>query len=257
MTVNAALRLDEHSEFGGYASGRLAAAYSLGGNTVLRGSLGNGFRAPSNYELFDPLDGNPDLEPETSVSADIGLERSFAGGRGTAQAALFWLRIDNLIEYRGAFVPPDFICVGPCQYVQTDGTSESRGVELSGAWSFTETLTLSGAYTYTDAKLPDGSRRDRIPRNELSAFLDGAVTDAIDFGVGVRAVSGYVDDSASVETANFKEDFAVVDARAAWNVTDAAQIYLRVQNLLDAQYQTARGYGTSDRAWFFGVAGRF
>ena len=181
------------------------------------------------------------------MSADIGLEQSFAGGRGTAQATLFYLRIDDLIE----FDPSTFV------YFQTDGTSESSGVELSAAWDFTETLTLSGAYTYTDAKLPDGSQRNRIPRNELSAFLDGSVTERVDIGLGVRAVNGYVDDSTTIESANFKESFAVVDARAAWNVTDTAQVYLRVENLLDEQYQTARGYGTSDRAWFFGVAGRF
>ena len=247
LTVNAALRFDEHSEFGGYTSGRLTAAYQLQPGTILRGSLGNGFRAPSNFELFDGFSGNPDLEPETSVSADIGIEQSFAGGRGTAQATLFYLRIDDLIE----FDPNTFV------YFQTDGTSESRGVEVSAAWNFTETLTLSGAYTYTDAELPDGSQRNRVPRNELAAFLDGAVTDRFDVGVGIRAVNGYVDDSTTVESVNFEESFAVVDARAAWNVTDSAQVYLRVENLLDAQYQTARGYGTSDRAWFFGVTSRF
>ena len=247
LTVNAALRFDEHSEFGGYTSGRLTAAYQLLPDTILRGSLGNGFRAPSNFELFDGFSGNPDLEPETSVSADIGLEQSFAGGRGSAQATLFYLRIDDLIEF-----DPD-----TSVYFQTDGTSESRGLELSAAWDLTETLTLSGAYTYTDAELPDGSRRDRIPRNELAASLDGAVTDSIDVGGGIRAVNGYIDDSTDVESANFEESFVVVDARVAWNVTDAAQVYLRVENLLDAQYQTARGYGTSDRAWFFGVTGLF
>jgi len=247
LTVNAALRFDEHSEFGDYTSGRLTAAYQVQPGTILRGSLGNGFRAPSNFELFDGFSGNPDLQPETSVSADIGLEQSFAGGRGSAQATLFWLRIDDLIEF-----DPDTSI-----FFQTNGTSESRGVELSAAWDLTETLTLSGAYTYTDAEMPDGSQRNRVPRNELAAFLDGAVTDRVDVGVGVRAVNGYVDGSTDIESANFEEAFAVVDARAAWNVTETAQVYLRVENLLDEQFQTARGYGTSDRAWFFGVTGRF
>ena len=40
-------------------------------------------------------------------------------------------------------------------------------------------------------------------------------------------------------------------------VTDAAEVYVRAENLFDEQYQTARGYGTSDRAFYAGVAARF
>jgi len=246
LTVNAALRYDAHSEFGGYTTGRLTAAYVLPTETVVRGALGTGFRAPSNFELFDAFSGNPDLDPETSRSADLGVEQSFAGGRGRASATLFWLEIDDLIEFDTA----TFV------YFQTDGTAESRGLELAGAWDFTDRLTLSGAYTYTDATLPDGDRRLRIPRHALSVTLDGTVRERWSLGLAANLVADLPDEP-DVESAGFAEDYVVVSARVGYALTEAADLYLRAENLFDAQYQTAEGFSTADRSVYFGVSGRF
>ncbi|WP_424930980.1 TonB-dependent receptor plug domain-containing protein [Amaricoccus macauensis] len=244
LTVNAALRLDEHSEFGSYTSGRLTGAYELPTETVLRASLGSGFRPPSNYELFS-LYGNPDLDPETSLSADLGVEQAFAGGRGNVSATLFWLEIEDLIEY-------DF---ATSAYAQSDGTSESKGVELAAAWEITEALSLLGSYTYTDAEDADGEDRDRIPRHDFSVSLAGAVN-RISYGLEARYVADYTD-GGTADTENFDEDFTVVNARVAYALTDQAEVYLRAENLFDAEYQTARGYGTSDQAFFAGIRGTF
>lgn len=244
LTVNAALRLDEHSEFGSYTSGRLTGAYELPTQTVLRASLGSGFRPPSNYELFS-IYGNPDLDPETSLSADLGVEQAFAGGRGNVSATLFWLEIEDLIEY-------DF---ATSAYAQSDGTSESKGVELAAAWEITEAVSLLGSYTYTDAEDADGEDRDRIPRHDFSVSLAGAVN-RISYGVEARFVADYTD-GGTADTENFDEDFTVVNARVAYALTDQAEVYLRAENLFDAEYQTARGYGTSDQAFFAGIRGTF
>ena len=247
LTVNAAIRQDEHSEFGGHTTGRLTAAYLLPSDTILRASLGTGFRAPSNYELFDAYSGNPDLDPETSQSADIGVEQRFAGDRGKVSATWFWLKIDDLIDY-------DYTTN---RYIQIDGTADSQGLELTGAWALTDALTLSGNYTYTDARLPDGRPRNRVPRHEVNLALDGDATDRLGLGLGLRYVADYVDDSGQFATNGFESSFLVANARVSWAVTDQAQLYVRAENLFDQQYQTARGYGTSDRAFYFGVTGTF
>ncbi len=246
LTLNATLRQDEHSEFGGYTTGRLTGAYLVTPETVLRGSFGTGFRPPSIFELTDAFSGNPDLDPETSTSADLGVERILADGRGNVSATLFWLQIDDLIEY-------DF---NTFTFIQTDGTAESRGLELAAAWTLSDNLALSGAYTYTDSTLPDGERRNRVPRNDLAISLDGSWAERVSYGVTARFVGGYFDES-GVDSEGFAEDFVVVNARVGYDLTEEAQIYIRTENLFDEEYQTARGYGTSDQAFYFGVAGTF
>ena len=247
LTVNAALRQDRHSEFGGQMTGRLTAAYALATDTVLRASAGTGFLPPSNYQLFDAYAGNPDLEPETSRSADVGVAQGFGGGRGQATATLFWLEIDDLIEYDDTTL----------RFFQTDGTATSQGLELAAAWALTEELTLSGAYTYTDARTADDARRDRIPRHALSLALDGAATDRVNLGLGVQYMGDYYDATGPQDTSGFASDFVVVSARAGYEITPAAELYVRAENLTDSEYQTARGFSTADQAFYFGLRGVF
>ena len=79
----------------------------------------------------------------------------------------------------------------------------------------------------------------------------------ISYGLEARYSGDYTDSTGPAETANFHNDFLIVNARAGYAISDAAELYVRVENLLDAEYQTVRGYGTSDQAVFLGVRGIF
>jgi vitamin B12 transporter len=248
VTVSTALRYDHHSDFGGQPTARVTAAYRTGPGTLLRAALGTGFRPPSTFELSDGFSGNPDLEPEQSVSADVGLEQVFLQGRARASATLFWIEVDDLIEY-------DFATQ---RYVQSDGTARSRGLELAGSWAATEAVTLTAGYAYVDAENPDGSPRDRVPTHDLTLGVAAAVTARLTLEGTVQVADGQSDATEVPEgSRDLIGSYALVNVRAAYAVTETAEVYLRAANLFDEQYQTARGYGTSDRAVFAGLSARF
>ncbi len=78
-----AARLDIDTQFGTHATPRLAARWEIDEGAVVRGSVGMGYRAPSFKELLllfqNPgagyvVEGNPDLDPETSLSVQLGGE---------------------------------------------------------------------------------------------------------------------------------------------------------------------------------------
>jgi len=48
-----------------------------------------------------------------------------------------------------------------------------------------------------------------------------------------------------------------VNGTVTYAVNDTTEAYLRVENLLDNDYQTVAGYGTSDRAVFVGLRKSF
>jgi vitamin B12 transporter len=248
LTVSAALRYDHHSEFEGHVTGRLTAAYQLGALTLLRGSLGTGFRPPSHFELFDGSFGNPELDPEESVSADLGLERSFLDGRARASATLFWIEVSDLIEFD----------LATSRYVQSDGTSENRGLELAAEWDPVERLTLGLAYTYTDAEDPAGDQRDRVPRHDLVLGAEWSATDRLTLAGTLQHVADVEGDTAVPDgTRDIFGDYTLVNARAGFALTETAELYVRAANLFDEEYQTARGFGTADRAFYAGLAARF
>ncbi len=233
-----ALRRDAHSDFDDVVSGRAALAFDLDDATRLRLAAATGFRAPSLYERFAAFGvGNPDLEPETSRSLEFGLERQWS--RGRVEATLFFLEIDELIQY----VDPG--------YVQVDGATRSRGVELVGEADLSDRLSLFGNLTYTEARDARDRRLDRTPRVDILMGLDAALTDRLEARATLRHVADTVD------LGHPLDDYTVADLRLAYAFSDQAEAYLRVENLFDEEYQTARGYGTPDRAIFAGVRASF
>ncbi|MFK7763180.1 MAG: TonB-dependent receptor plug domain-containing protein [Roseobacter sp.] len=244
LDVSAALRVDHHSEFGTEPTGRLALAWRPMAGTVVRASLANGFRAPSLNELFGPFNfsaPNPDLDPERSRSAEIGIEHNYASGAQVVATA-FYTEIDDLIAY-----PVD-------NYVQIDGTTRTRGVELSGRLPISERLTVFANYTYTNAEDPDGDQLTRVPENDYRIGVKALLTDRLTGSFSVNVVTDRLD---GFSPATPEDDYTLVNASLNYAINDNISMYLRVENLTDEEYQTVRGFGTSDRAAYIGLRASF
>lgn len=137
----------------------------------------------------------------------------------------------------------------------TAGESVSQGVELAAQVALSDRLTLSAAYTYTDSEqaLATGrtTRRSRVPHHDAVLALDACPTDRASLGLSLRHVADTLDAGVPLD------DYTLVDLRAAYAVTEEAELYVRVENLTDEQYQTVRGYSTVDRAFYAGLSARF
>lgn len=253
LIVTAGVRHDQHSTFGGYTSYRGTVSYLVPGTEArLHSSLGTGFRAPSLYELYAPFSvGNTALTPETSTSFDVGVEYAFLGGDLVTDLTYFRIETDDLID----FVFDDTYPFGG-YYDQVEGRSKAEGIEASITYRVTDALQLGGSYTYTDSIVPSQAgpgfeRRSRIPAHVaiLSAIYTPAerwtlsgdlrfVADTVEFGVPV-------------------DDYVLVNAKVAYQVTDSSEVYLRGENLLNQDYQTARGYNTPGFGAFAGFKAKF
>jgi vitamin B12 transporter len=252
-------RHEENETFGGVTTGRLAASYQLDGATTLRGAIATGYRAPVLSELYGtfPLSGgqfffgNPNLQPEESVSYEIGIDHAYAGG-AEVSATLFRLEVDNFIQYQDCTRDAFFVCTTSATNANVPGVSTFQGVELSGLMPLWEGATLTGAYTYTDAKQASGARVIRVPRHDLALGLDADLGNGWGNRTTLRAVSDIVD-SGSVAL----QDYVTVDTTISYRFDNRMETYLRVENLFDEDYQTVRGYGTSDRAFYLGLRARF
>lgn len=102
-----AFRYDHHSTFGGHVSPKLGLTYKAQDNLRFKFNYGDGFKAPSVYQLYYSLYrmmgqtyvnllGNKDLKPEESKSFDVGVEAEFGNGYGSL--SYFDSHVKNLIE---------------------------------------------------------------------------------------------------------------------------------------------------------------
>jgi len=106
LTLTGGLRYDQHQTFGGHTTGQVSAAWALnGGATVLRASFGQGFKAPSLYQIYSPY-GATSLRPETSDSWDLGVEQHLWDDRAVVSATYFGRDTHDLIEFVSTPTPP-------------------------------------------------------------------------------------------------------------------------------------------------------
>jgi len=243
FVISAGGRRDEFSNFNGATTARVAAAWSGFEGYVFRASWGEGFRAPTLFELnFDQFGivPNPNLQPERSTGVDAGVERAFGGGADpwlVARATFFRNRVRDQIDF-------DFLGNG---YFNIDRTL-ARGIEVEVDWRLVETLRASLAYTVTDA-VDAGTGADllRIPKHKGTAIIDWTPTGALTLSASL-IVNGREADFPAPNRA-----FARLDLRAAYAVFNALEVYGRVENATDAGYQDVSGFGEPPVSVYGGI----
>jgi len=263
LDLSVTLRGDDHSTFGRFNTGRLALAWRPTEATTIRMAAATGFRAPSIDELFGSYPGQefvgyPNLTPEESDSFELGIEQAFTNG-ATLSATVFRLNIDNLISYAPcpANDPAtfDFGCQpGTINTLENmAGQSVRQGIELAGSLPVNDWLNVGLAYTYTDARRPSGSRIGLAAYHDVALSFAAGVTPDLTAGLTVKHVAGRLDDFAVAAM----PDYTVVNATVDYDLGQGQSAYMRVENLLDEDYQTSNGYAASGRAVYVGLRASF
>jgi len=146
IVVSAGGRRDEFSNFSGATTFRAAGVWTIADSgarsTRLRASWGEGFRAPTLFELnFDQFGivPNPDLRPERARGFDIGVEQSISGA--LLRATYFRQRVRDQIDF-------DFAGNG---YFNIDKVN-SEGVEFEANASFSDAVSARAVYSFVDAR---------------------------------------------------------------------------------------------------------
>lgn len=242
LSLSAGARHDEFSDFDGATTARIAAAWSLGENTVIRGSWGQGFRAPTLFELnFDQFGfiPNPDLHPERANGFDIGVKQRFGDENShlTVKAAFFHQRVKDQIDF-------DFAGSG---FFNIDRT-RSRGVEVEADWRANDWLSASANYSLTAAvDSTTGAPLLRQPKHSGTAIITVTPIEKLTLSTSI-IINGRESDFPAPNDA-----FLRVDLRAAYAVSKKLELYGRVENATDAHYQDVSGFGEPGLSAFGGA----
>ncbi|QQR74293.1 MAG: TonB-dependent receptor [Holophagales bacterium] len=230
----AGVRRDDNDAFGGATSYRGGGTLRLAQDLLIRASYGEAFRAPSLADLYYPGFGNPDLAPERSRGAEVGLEATHGGWHVVLTA--FETRLKDLVQY-------DFLLGRPFN----TGRARTRGVE-GEVRAQRERIWLRASATYLEANDSDtGARLFRRPRLTAALAL-GARAGACDLDGVVRFVGDRVD-VGDVPLASYR----VVDVGLTWRRAAIVRPYARVENLFASRYEEAAGFPAPGRTFVAGL----
>jgi len=245
IEIVAGLRYDDHNRFGDKTTYRIAPSIFNDYGTFFKASYGTGFRAPSLYELYSSY-GNVNIDPEKSEGWDVGFEQELLDGTVLFGLTYFQLAFEDRIAY-------DFLT---SKFQQTDGETKTKGVETFVQWQPTKALTFNTNYTYTDTEDPDGKRLTRRPLNKVSLatqyrykktllHLDIKWADERDAGSFSNDLNGN-----PVETL---DEYTVVNLAASYDLNETVQIYGRIDNLFDEEYEEVWSYATPGLSGYAGI----
>lgn len=183
-----------------YASPKVAIAYQVATDTVLKASLGRAVRMPSVNELYGATSGgafavinDPNLRPEKSWTTELSLQQDL----GTAK-----LRITGFYEVVKDSLYSERTSVNGqvVTRIANIGKITTPGVELSlvGSDVFTTGLDLSSSVTYADSRIKEnagyvtipgdtiGKYQPRVPVWRATALINYRVSDQLNVAYGAR-----------------------------------------------------------------------
>jgi vitamin B12 transporter len=247
--LTAGVRHDDNEDFGTNTNYRVSAAYLVdleGGTLKFKSALGTGFRAPSPFEIAynaGPFASSPAadiaLQQEESEGWEIGVEYFTSTMR--LEAVYFDQDIENAIFFDLAAFSG---------YLQDIGQSNSKGIELSAEVPITDSLRVTGNYTHNETERPDGTQRLRRPEN---LFNLGFLYTGLD---GKLNLNGFYRSQAdAIDSGNIAiDDFGVFDLTASYQLTESFQVYGRLENSFDEDYQEIIDYNAAGAAAYIGVS---
>ena len=269
LTLNGGLRHDHHSAFGGNMVFGGGAVWSLfDDRTILRASYGEGFKAPTLYQLHSEY-GNSALDPEKSRGWDAGVEQHLFYHKLILSATWFERNTDNLITYNGCPTsnrPP--LCLAPgtttprAGYYANIQRSEAHGLEMAGLAQIGR-LTIDGNYSWIVSEdrspgLNFGNQLARRPRHAANATASYAWPFGLNTAVAMRWSGKTIDTAQTSATVTpfVNRAYTLVDLRAEMPVTPTLTLFARAENLFDDYYETARRYGQLGRSIYAGFRAR-
>lgn len=237
--VTVAGRRDLNSQFQNANTYRLTFAGWASDNVRIHTSKGTGIKNPTMFELFGftpTYNGNSDLRPEKSSTWDLGSEYHFDSLDGYVDLTYFHTDVDNLIVGSGM------------TSINVPSDSKIQGVELSVVTNPTENLRIDGGFTYTDTD--DGSGNELVRRPKHTASINGSYL-LSNQQTRLTAGAQYVGKQDDYEFDTFwnrsqitLSEYTLLNVALTHQLNEHIELFGRVNNLLDEEYEEVLTYGT-------------
>jgi vitamin B12 transporter len=272
MYAAAGVRLDRNESFGFYASPRLSlsllARQPIEGKTLgttrIKANFGLGIKEPTLLESFSTsfyYQGNPDLEPEKTVSFDIGGEQLFNSGRGLLEVTWFQSRFRDQI----GFEITDFSTFAGSFF--NIGKSRARGIETALSYELPVNITIGGTYTFLDSEVQEstssfdpvyaeGQELLRRPRHSGSIDLrwkPGRWT----LGATGLLTGTRVDSDFSSLGITSSRGYSVLNLLANYRLVGDVSVFAALNNATNERYMEVLGYPSLGRNFRVGLRAGF
>lgn len=241
-SVQASIRRDDYSDLGGHTTGSLGYGYAINPNWRARASYGTAFHAPSFNDMYYPnigwYTGNPNLRPEQSRQAELGLR--YQAGINQFGITAFENRVKDLIIYDSSVYPSTMSNIN---------TAKIRGIELSGT---TELAGVQIKTNYTWQNPEDGTTGNLLARRARQHGTVDLAKSVGDWTFGAQAIASSMRYNDAANTTRLG-GYTLVNLRTTYQVNKEWRAIAKLNNAFNKDYQTVSGYNTPGANIFVGL----
>lgn len=240
--LQANLRRDDNSQFGGKTTGNAAWGYQFTPDWRGHVSYGTAFKAPTFNDLYYPGgSGNPNLTPESARNAEAGL--TWEKGSHRFSATYFKNKVSDLI----AWAP-----VSPGSYLWTpmnvnQATLSGTSLAYSGSVG-----AFSGGVSIDLQRARDDETGKRLARRadeQLKAHL-AWTSGTLKLGGEWQLVGERYENAANTQKLG---GYGLLNLFAERRLDREWTLFARANNVFDKQYELARDYATAGASLFVGI----
>jgi len=250
ITANLGIRQDFNDlAAGSFTSFNLGTRLAVTETTSLRANFARNFRVPTLADLFFEPFNNPDLSPESGLSADVGIDQEL-GDRGLLRLTFYWSDIEDAISFDLATFTP-----------QNIGRVRSIGIESELNYQLFETVFAFANYTWNDPEILAGPNPDNdgnaVPFTHADSWNLGVAYESAQglyAALFLHSVSDVFVDRGNQESLNGR---TTVDVKLRVPLGESFSVNASVNNLFDRQFEEFPGFPGVGRNVQVGLRSRF
>ena len=256
------VRYDYSDQYGSEITSRIATTYNAAEDVRIKAVVGQGYKTPTVNELYhfwemyaqnpggpgEFYEGNPDLQPEKSLSYELAIEKDW-GDRTTAHLGVFRNDLKDMIkEYDTGRKTKDYPLIYPglindrIMTYKNIPEATMQGVELSASHKLAKDIYLNLGYTFLDAKdKTEGTRLLDTSRHQVTFGVSYEPENIYAWDVSFDLVSNisyyYRDNvrSTMINPVYDTKDFTIANIMTSRHINKDTKIYLGIDNISNHQ----------------------
>lgn len=217
--------------------------------TTFRTNVARNFRVPSLGNLFFEPFNNPDLDPESALSFDVGVDQQ-VGDRGLLRFTFYRNDIRDAISFDLESSTP-----------QNIGRVRAVGIETEASYQLFDDIFAFGNYTWNKPTIKDGPNPDDngnlLPFTHADSWNVGLSYEnqqGLYAALFLHTVRDFFVDRGNTESLDGR---TTLDFKLRVPVNDVVAVNASVNNILDAQYEEFPGFPGLGRNFQVGLRGTF
>lgn len=226
FSTQAGVRLEDNRQFGTHTTGQLAGRMQVLAGTSFYANIGTAFHAPDANELYSTYGGNPDLQPEESVSYEMGVNQNLLSGLD-GNLAVYRTEVKNLITYDSAF------------NLENIDKARLTGAEAGLKWKLPTGWFTGVNYAYVQpiAEGINGTKDSELLRRPRQSFTASAGLQQPAYGFSAELTTK---SQAKDYNANYPiKGYAVGNLHGYWQALPNVRVVANIENFTDRKYPVA------------------